>query len=436
MKMLKQFFYLFLAVGMVSMWSSCKDEDDSGPAALTISGITAAGTSLSGQGVTADLNGATSAKDVALDATITITFSRAVDATTVNTSSVKVSSSAGDAPISVSASGTTATVTLTSPLERGTDYTLSLGATILADDGGALAATSRTFTTEGVAPVVPPHVEDMVAYWPFDGDITDKQDAYNGNFSDAITYGNDRHGQDGSTATFDGDKSIVEVPGADKLMDTDDFTISFWVKTNSNGHVDANGNPAGFFVFGLAAFFGFQFEIPSNFGSCKLAASYELADGTKVSEDLWFPGDGKDKDNGGWQGWDFVADLTGSGGVASLIQDKWAHIICTYNATEKQGRMYINGELMKSFDFDLWPENDAKRTVVGMGYRGVAPETEPVLAFGFIQSRGGQLWDAEPWGGYDFPTANHFKGDLDDIRVFHAAFDADDAAALYNAEKP
>jgi hypothetical protein len=98
--------------------------------------------------------------------------------------------------------------------------------------------------------------------------------------------------------------------------------------------------------------------------------------------------------------------------------------------------MYINGELMKSQDFDLWPDGDAKRNVKGVAYRGVAPEVENILAFGFIKSIDSQLWATEPWGGYAFPGANHFKGDLDDVRFFNAPFSAADAKALYDAEKP
>jgi hypothetical protein len=98
--------------------------------------------------------------------------------------------------------------------------------------------------------------------------------------------------------------------------------------------------------------------------------------------------------------------------------------------------MYINGELMKSQDFDLWPDLDPKRTVTGVSYRGVAPEVEPILAFGFIKSIDSEVWAAESWANYFVPTSNHFKGDLDDVRVFSAPFSAQDARDLYDAEKP
>jgi hypothetical protein len=95
----------------------------------------------------------------------------------------------------------------------------------------------------------------------------------------------------------------------------------------------------------------------------------------------------------------------------------------------------MNGEKMKSFDFDLWPDGDAKRGVTGMKYGGTAPETVNELAFGFIQSRSGQLWDTEPWGGYDFPTSNHFKGQLDDVRIYHKVLTDKEIELMYNSEK-
>lgn len=91
---------------------------------------------------------------------------------------------------------------------------------------------------------------------------------------------------------------------------------------------------------------------------------------------------------------------------------------------------------MKSFDFNLWPEGDLKQTVTGVTYRGEEPEVVDELAFGFVQSRAGTMWDNEPWGGYGITTSQHFKGWLDDFRVFHAAYSADDVAELYDAEKP
>ncbi|MGB9747089.1 MAG: LamG domain-containing protein [Bacteroidales bacterium] len=222
---------------------------------------------------------------------------------------------------------------------------------------------------------------------------------------------------------------MIEIPNGDQLINTHDFTISFWVKTNSADKT------SGHFVLGLGAFYGIQFEIFGGYDGAKFAIRYELGDGTTAPEDMWFPSDATDNTNGGWQGWDFAKPIPKDQMVA-MLKDNWLQVVYTYNSAERKGTLYYNGEKMKSFDFDLWPDNDPKRTVVGLKYGGVAPEVVNELAFGFIQSRAGTLWDNESWGGYDFPGANHFKGLLDDVRIFHKALTATEINLMYNSEKP
>lgn len=394
---------------------SCDNEDD--PIAFTLVSLTAGDI---------DLNGATTATGVPSDASIVATFSKEVSASDLEISLLQDYDDANFS-INTSVDGSTVTIT-TEGLGSGALYELNL-AKIVAADGDVLPATARTFSTAGF--FVP---AGTLAYWPFDGDANDAIGNFDPSASGivALTFGADPTGAANKAAVFDGDATIVEIPNGDQLMNTSHFALSFWVKASSD-HTNADGNPAGHFVLGLGAFYGMQFEIPGDFSSCKLAGRYELGNGETASEDLWFPGNGQDKDNGGWQGWDFVKDLTASGGVAGLLQDKWAHVVCMYDGTSKKGTMYINGELMKSQDFNLWPEGDAKRTVVGMKYGGIEPDVVNELAFGFIQSRAGTMWDAEPWGGYDFPTANHFKGSLDEVRIFHKTLTADEIRLMYES---
>jgi hypothetical protein len=64
------------------------------------------------------------------------------------------------------------------------------------------------------------------------------------------------------------------------------------------------------------------------------------------------------------------------------------------------------------------------------------PDVNNDLAFGFIQSRAGSMWANEPWGGYTFPGANHFKGQLDDIRIYHKTLSPVEIQLMYDSEKP
>lgn len=419
----------FLAGAVV--FTGCGGDDEEKPDALTLVSISAAGTDvLTGEATTVDLNGASAAAGVPIDVVVTLTFSREVDAATVTSTAIAIDGV--DATVSVT--GAAVTMTPSQELTRGTDYVLTIDA-ITASDGGEFVSTTRTFSTGGVAPVTPPNEANQVAYWDFDGDANDKEGTNNPTAEIAIEYQADRHGQASSAAYFDGDESIIEYPNGSAMTNAEQFTISFWVKTNTTDHVNADGNLTGMFVFGLGAFNGIQYEIFGNYDGSKFAISYENEAGETFGEDMWFPNGATDNTNGGWQGWTYARNLSLEE-MQGIIKDEWYHVIYTFNGSERTGTLYFNGELMKSFDFDLWPADGAKATTKALKYRGAEPDVVDELALGFIQSRAGTMWDDTSWGGYEFATSNHFKGWLDDFRIFHAAFSQDDAEALYNAEKP
>ncbi len=415
---------LLIAAVMIIGMVSCNKEDET--PVFNIS------TLVSGS---IDLNGATPPSDVSPTPNIVATFNIDVDPATVTSSTVTLTRGYDNAvmALTLTVSGKTITIVPNDNLGNGAGYTLSFLAGILATDGQALTPFNRSFATEGT--FVP---AGQVAYWNFEGNANDQVGSFNPSANGIVnlTYAASYKTDAGQCAVFDGTSTIVEIPNGDQLDNTDNFTLAFWVKTNSVGHVNENGDPKGHFVMGLGAFYGFQFEIAGDYTWCKLAASYECGDGTTASEDLWFNGDGKTYANGGWQGWTFCKDLTGSGGVEGIIKDKWTHVVCVYDAATKVGTMYLNGEKMKAQDFNLWPDGDKKQTIVGLKYGGSEPDVVNELAFGFIQSRAGTMWDTEPWGGYDIPTSNHFGGWLDDVRIFHKALTETEVGLMYNSEKP
>jgi hypothetical protein len=408
-----------LVAGLLLAVASCKEEDED----FILDTLLADAI---------DLNGAAAPSDVSPTPNIVATFSIDVDAATATAANITLTRDYDDVSVTldISVSGKSITIVPDGDLGTGALYELKFMAGLKGTNGKALAEIARAFTTEGVfAPA------GAVAYWNFNDTPNEQVEGIAPSGLVNLSYVDSYSASAGKAGSFDGTTTIVEFAGADAWMNTHDFTMSFWVKTKSAGHVNAEGNPKGHFVMGLGAFKGFQFEIAGDYAWCKLAGSYELADGTTASEDLWFPGDGVTGQNGGWQGWTFCKDLTGSGGVAAIIKDVWANVVCVYNSTERTGTMYINGEKMKQFDFDLWPAGEAKLGVVGLKYGGVAPEVVNELAFGFIQSRAGTLWDGEPWGGYDFGTANHFGGLLDDVRIYQRVLSEDEISLMYSSAK-
>ena len=376
---------------------------------------------------TIDLNTATPPTNLPIDPVIEAVFTVDVMASTANATNIKLKNNltSADVTLVITVSGTKITIEPADPLNNGTAYSLSMTGLMSTDDQ-SLSAITRTFSTEGsYAP------GDYFAYWNFEGNLNDVLGVYNATSNVNVTFQTSHSTASGQAGVFDGTTSIAEIPNGHMLMNTADFSLCFWVKALSAGHVDSSGNPKGHFVFGLGAFKGFQFEISGDYSSCKLAASYELADATTSSEDLWFAGDG----NLGWQGWTYCRDLTGQGGVAALLKDQWAFVTCTYDHATKIGTMYINGEIMKSQDFNLWPAGDPKTTVVGLKYGGVEPEVFDEYAFGFVQSRAGTLWDTEPWGNYDSPYSNHFGGLLDDVRIYHRVLTVAEIEQMYTSSK-
>jgi hypothetical protein len=371
---------------------------------------------------TIDLNGATPANTVPANPTIEATFSVDVDATTATNAFITLVRDYDGAAITltITTAGKKITIVPDEDLGNGALYVLSFLNGLKATDGQLLTLTTRAFTTEGN--FVPAGV---MAYWSFENNPDDQVGAFDPVPADVIdiTYADSYKTTAGKAASFNGSTSLIEIPNGDVLMNTSDFTLSFWVKANSayktNGH----------FVMGLAGWFGFQFEIFGDYTGCKLAAQYELGDGTSASEDLWFPANG----DLGWQGWTYCRDLTAAGGLPFLIQDKWAQVICVYNSTTKVGTMYINGDKMKSQDFNLWPDGDAKKGVVGLKYAGNAAGNQ--LAFGFIQGRNNRTI-SDAWADYADINNNHFKGLLDDIRIFQKVLTETEISLMYASEKP
>ncbi|MEO6168474.1 MAG: LamG-like jellyroll fold domain-containing protein, partial [Chitinophagales bacterium] len=346
----------------------------------------------------------------------TITLVRSYDAAAVD--------------LTIAVSGKSVTITPNDPLATGALYELTMSGLESVNDKALASAVTRTFTTGGTfAPA------GAVAYWDFEnGSVNDLTGAYSASENTAVTFSDSKSSILGKAAYFDGKTTYIEYPGGPTLMNTANFALSFWVRAESAGHVDASGNPKGNFVMGTGFFKGFQFEIPGDYAWCKLAAQYDCGAVTE-SEDIFFPGDGSTKDNGGWQGWTFCKDLTGSGGVPALLKDTWAHVVVMYDAPSKVGSMYINGELMKAQDFDLWPAGSNKLNCVGLKFDPLATDVGQGFVFGFAEDKSSALFSTEPWGNVNSPDSNHFQGWLDDVRVYHRVLTQDEITLMYNSSK-
>ena len=402
---------IFIFAASTLFISSCNKDDD--PTPLNLVSLTAGNY---------DLNGATAPIGVSVSPTIVATFSTSIDAATATASNISLTQDYDDAvmDINITVSDKVVTITSSENLSNGALYQLSFGAGLESTDGLANTAFTRSFTTEGS--FVP---SGQIAWFNFEDNADDQIGDYDPATADVIdiTYTTSRNTAAGKAATFNGSTSIIEIPNGDDILNTDDFTASFWVKTNSDG------KEGGHFVMGLAGWYGFQYEIYGGYDGSKVGARYELADGTGAAEDMWFPS----LADLGWQGWTYAKSLTVEEMTAKL-KDSWLHVVFTYNASLKVATLYFNGEKMKSFDFNLWPDGDVKQGVVGLKFEG-----DPLgnnLALGFIQGRNNRII-TDAWADYASVDANgHFKGQLDDIRFFHKALSTTEVGLMYNSEKP
>lgn len=392
---------------------ACKK--DSGPQDLNIVSMTAGGM---------DLNGAVSPSDVPTDADIVITFNTNINPTSATAANVVLTQDYDDAniPVTVSASGTSLTISPASELGGGILYSLELKSGLLNSDNQPLANTTRTFTTAGT--FMPAGAK---AHFPLNGNANDAAGSYNPTANGVVDITYVARGS-GQAASFNGTTSIIEIPNGDQLINTSNLTFSFWMKTNSTGI------ERGHFVIGLGAFYGIQFEVFGDYSGAKFAIRYALDNGETAAEDMWMPAEATDASNGGWMGWEYARSISRDDMVA-MLKDNWIHVTLTHDGAAKKTTLYYNGERMKVTNFNLWPEGDIKRGVTGLIWDGQAPDVVNELALGFIQSRAGTMWDNEPWGGYDFPGANHFQGELDEIKIYHKVLTETEIRLMYESEK-
>ncbi|MBI5917265.1 MAG: Ig-like domain-containing protein [Bacteroidetes bacterium] len=417
------------AAGLLFL-AGCKDEEAK---EMNLLSIVANGTDLSGAAVEKDLNGAVAAEDVPLTAVLTVTFDKPVQHESVE-ANVTLTQNGTAVSYTHTHSGNAIIITPDADLLQGTTYTLAMAGGLKAEDGGKFFAVSREFETEGHGEVMPPQAANMTGYWKLDGNANSADDTQNGE-EVGTSYGNDRFDFANTAAIFDGDVSLIEIPDGDQLL-TQSMTLSFWLKVNPVGHLNAAGTgPAGHFVMGVGDLYGFFIEIYGDFSAMKFTANYKKANGTGIVNDFFFNGDGGSAGNGGWVAIDFETNLTPIGGLNGLLNDKWAQMVVVYDASKRKRHLFINGDLMETDNLNNAP---GLEDVTGLFFddSNIGETIGNSLALGFNHDRSSTHWNGETWGNYDEPGSNHFKGMMDDLRFWNVALTSSEVMALYAAEKP
>ena len=241
--------YIITFAMLLMLLQAC-DNNNSEPANLNIETMTVNGE---------DLNGIKSPENISTNPEIVVTFNSDIKPETATESNIKLIQDYNEEEIEIEISvlGPTLTVVPKISLGNGILYRFQISTNLLNLDEQSLTATTRTFTTMGT--FSPPGI---IAHYTFEGIPDDIQNDFDPLVTGVIDidYTRSRNENAGLAATFNGTTSIIEIPNGDLLMNSNDFTICFWVKTDSEGHLDASGNPKGHFVMGLGAFLDFNMK--------------------------------------------------------------------------------------------------------------------------------------------------------------------------------
>ncbi len=394
---------------LVITLTSCKEDDP--VADLILNSLTAG---------SIDLDGATSADNIPVDATITATFSSNVDESTVTTSTVVLTEGSTTVATTVTTSDAIITIAPTDELKPGTTYGIVIDNTVKSSDGGSFGGIDFAFKTEGKSFVTPPQEDNQVAYWNFDGNTND----FTGNQTtvfEEITYTDDRQGFANGAASFNGDGNIVEIAFNSNLINTN-HTLNVWYKVDL---ADYDGSR---FMLGMATERGFFNEIGGGLGWFKYATNHTV--GNNPSNNGPFGTAWTDPNGDGQTNDQVLVDFEGS--IADLVDGKWVMLTMT---TDEAGmkNIYINGTIMMQVDLNNnvdWPLeglalNDTDAAAVGL---------DSNFGIGWACSRTNA---ATGWSDYETDKNNNrtYKGLLDDLRIFDVALSQSDVSALYNAEK-
>ena len=216
------------------------------------------------------------------------------------------------------------------------------------------------------------------AYWPFDGNAND----YSGNNNNGVVINAvptiDRFGNPNRAYAFNGTSSKINVPNSSTIgmSDNQDFTISFWMKSDAN-NIDALTISKN--VYGEWS--GYMFLVnTTNTGYCNISGHNSF----------------------------YVA--AGAGGDACsndpIINDinNWYFITGIYNSSLNEAYLYVNGKLQSD-----------------IGSKSGSTSNTNQLTFGAYN---------------DVQGGAFYKGKLDGIRIYNRILNPSEINALYTEPNP
>jgi hypothetical protein len=417
MKKLMTMLAVFAMAGLV--FNACKDDDED-PTPLTLSTLMAG---------SSDLNAATSATDVGVDAAIVAEFSTEIDEATATDGNILLTrtydGSAVDKTISVD--GTKITITPDNDFYEGDNYKIKFTSGLKSTQGQAITEVERSFGIAGVGLGTAPKSSNQMLYVQFTNDIVD----LTGNATKAsaqVAYMNDRFGNANSAANFRG---TGETPGTGDIVELsgDDFidpsmTLSVWVYIDATKFAAPGNKP----LLGLAAANGYFVEIGDwKTEDCECTTPNWLK--VTTNHDVNPLNEDPTKQHDFATQWGDFGATDDETKVNTLTATGWHHLVMTFDAATYTKTDYWDGVKIKTYNtLDAANNEWNLKDMMLNDLEGV----DPKLALGYFASKTNTNPD---WAQY--PTSvRTWEGGMDDLRLFDVALSASEVTTLYNAEKP
>jgi len=391
---------------LVAALKACK-EDEPAPD-LTLSTLTAG---------SVDLNGATSANNVATSSPIVVTFSTGVDASTATDANILLTRTYDNSAVakSIAVADNTVTITPNDDFFEGDQYKIAFTNGLKSTGGKTLTALDRTFGTAGIGIGTAPQSSSQTLYVQFTNGIADLT-GHATVASEKVAYVADRFGHANSAANFRGataagNGDLVELSGTGFINPNN--TLSVWFYINAADYVAPGNKP----MLGLAANNGYFIEIGDG----------DTGPGWLKPTTNHIVNPDPSAHHFATQWGDFGTTTAGTP-VKDLTTTGWHHIVVTNDATTYTKAVYFDGAKIKEYNLlDANGEWNLKDMALATG-AGI----DGKLALGYFASKANTNPD---WANFNTAT-NTFKGYMDDLRVFNKALTASEVTALYNAEKP
>lgn len=230
--------------------------------------------------------------------------------------------------------------------------------------------TNNNTTTTTTTSTLP---NGLVAHYKFEGNANDATTNLNHGTVTGATLISDRFGNANQAYLFDGNSDYIRMNNSTSLDLKESFSISAWINPDNYvlpGVVVWNGDPA----FAKDPYILYFTNRP---GYSSLGVRKDAGTGITINES-------------------FLPSNV-------LYQGIWSHVVGTCNATTKEMKMYVNGELLKSVTF----------ADMSIGYSTT----------GFWTMIGA----AQSTAGID----NFFKGKLDEIRIYNREITASEVKEIF-----